>query len=451
MLLEPESVLAGYTVERVLGAGGMGMVYLARHPRMNRKVALKVLNASLAANPHARVAFETEAALAAELDHPNIVPVVDRSAPGDPVLWLAIRYIDSGDLSGLLDASPTGIVPQRAIRLITDAAHALDHAHRHNVLHRDVKPANLLLGHDVRQGEHTLLTDFGIARALDGIATGTGVSATLGYVAPERFSPRPTDHRADQYSLGCTLYQLLTGQLPFPGRDAPAMMQAHIHEPPPDPCAVRPELSAGLSSVIRRVLAKDPANRFPDCVSFAEAAAVAVEPKPTVVNQPPARELLREAGGTELRRRRDNHDVAPDSERPESGVVARALASPTHHAGAEPTDAEINRAIYRKAAGLYLAGVAVGVVATIVAEVLSGGSDLDSQDSTAAIPVWGVGISIAVLMMVAAAIGLFFDAYRLAQIGGDRGSIIGSIVGGVLASVVPGIVMCIGVDHGYYL
>ncbi|MFD3703993.1 WD40 repeat domain-containing serine/threonine protein kinase [Nocardia sp. NPDC058658] len=287
MHLQAGAVFAGYTIERVLGVGGMGVVYLARHPRLSRRVALKVLNESLAADPAARAAFDIEAELAAGLEHPNIVPVEDRSSPGDPTLWLAIRYVEGGDLSALMATFPRGLSPERAVRLITDAAHALDFAHHRHVLHRDVKSANLLLGHDARHGERALLTDFGIARALDGPHTSTGVSATLAYVAPERFSSRPTDHRADQYSLGCTFYHLLTGQHPFAGRDEAAMIAAHLYEAPPDPRRIRPDLPGELGTVFATVLAKDPADRYPNCVAFAEAAARAVQPAaPTVVTAP---------------------------------------------------------------------------------------------------------------------------------------------------------------------
>ncbi|MFI1237455.1 WD40 repeat domain-containing serine/threonine protein kinase [Nocardia salmonicida] len=283
MPLQAGAFFAGYTIERVLGVGGMGVVYLARHPRLSRHVALKVLNDSLATDPGARAAFDTEAELAAGLDHPNIVPVEDRSSPGDPTLWLAIRYVEGGDLAALMKDFPRGLHSDRAVGLITDAAHALDFAHHRNVLHRDVKPANLLLGHDARHGERALLTDFGIARALDGPHTSTGVSATLAYVAPERFSSRPTDHRADQYSLGCAFYHLLTGEQPFAGRDEVAMIAAHLYEPPPDPGRIRADLPVGLGPVFATVLAKDPAERYPNCVTFAEAVARALQPSATTV------------------------------------------------------------------------------------------------------------------------------------------------------------------------
>ncbi|MFF2554135.1 serine/threonine-protein kinase [Nocardia sp. NPDC058058] len=262
---------SGFTICRLLGRGGMGAVYLAGHPRLDRQVALKVLNEVLAADPKARNSFEREARLATRLEHPNIVGVYDRSHPGDEELWLSMRFVEGGDVNALLSAQPQGLEVARAARLITDAAHALDYAHSHGVLHRDVKPANLLIDHDVRSGERAVLTDFGIARTLDDTATLTSVSATLAYAAPERFSRMPADHRADIYSLGATLYQLLTGQPPFPRKDQAAVIAAHLLEEAPSPRELRPELPAGLDAVLAAALAKRPEDRYQSCGALADA------------------------------------------------------------------------------------------------------------------------------------------------------------------------------------
>ncbi len=218
-MLRSGVMFAGYSIERLLGSGGMGVVYLARHPRLDRKVALKVLGDTYAADAKVHAAFERESALATRLDHPNIVPIYDRCGPDDHALWLSMKYIDGGDATDLLESAPRGLAPERAVRLITDAADALDFAHRHGVLHRDVKPANLLIEHDPTGRERALLTDFGIARTLDDTVTLSAIAVTFAYAAPERFTNEPVDHRADIYSLGCTLYQLLTGAQPFPRTD----------------------------------------------------------------------------------------------------------------------------------------------------------------------------------------------------------------------------------------
>ncbi|MFE6857536.1 protein kinase [Nocardia sp. NPDC057668] len=292
MSLPPGSVFAGFTIERLLGAGGMGAVYLAEHPRLRRRVALKVLAATFTSDAKARSAFTREADLAAGLDHPNIVPVYDRSELDDPALWLAMRHIEGGDVAALLEHHPAGLAPARAVRLITDAACALDHAHARGVLHRDVKPANLLIEHDRGHGERAVLTDFGIARTLDDTVTLSGIAATFAYAAPERFSDTPADHRADIYSLGCTLFQLLTGRQPYARKDQAAVIGAHLTAPPPSPREVRPDLRADLDAVLATALAKSPDARYPTCTALAEAAARALPPIAPTERAAPARPVV---------------------------------------------------------------------------------------------------------------------------------------------------------------
>lgn len=287
MSLQPGAVFAGFTVERLLGAGGMGAVYLVGHPRLRKQVALKVLAGTFGSDAKARAAFEREATLAAGLDHPNIVSVYDRSAPDDPALWLAMRYVGGGDAAGLLGAHPGGLEPERAVRLLEDAAHALDYAHARGVLHRDVKPANLLIENDQRRGESAVLTDFGIARTLDDTVTLSGIAATFAYAAPERFSDEPADHRADIYSLGCTLFQLLTGQPPFPRKDQAAVIGAHLTARPPSPRELRAELPAELDAVIATALAKSPNDRYPSCTALVEAATRALASAAVAEPEPP--------------------------------------------------------------------------------------------------------------------------------------------------------------------
>ncbi|MFI9510722.1 WD40 repeat domain-containing serine/threonine protein kinase [Nocardia sp. NPDC052566] len=273
MRLQPGSVFAGYTIERPLGAGGMGVVYLARHPRLRRMVALKVLNDALAAEPGVRARFDREAELASRLDHPNVVPVYDRSDPGDDALWLSMKFVDGGDATALLARAGGRLPAAQAVRLITDAARALDYAHRNDVLHRDIKPANLLIEHGGQDIERALLTDFGIARTLDDTVTLSGITATLAYTAPERFRGEPADHRADIYSLGCTLYQLLTGRTPFPRADQAAVVGAHLTAPPPRPSDTEPGLPTRLDDVIAAAMAKSPEQRPQTCAALAAAAA----------------------------------------------------------------------------------------------------------------------------------------------------------------------------------
>ncbi|MFD4439827.1 serine/threonine protein kinase [Nocardia sp. NPDC058519] len=273
MTLQPGDEFAEYTIEGILGVGGMGVVYLARHPRIKeRRVALKVLADVLAGNAAAREAFDREVALAAKLEHPNIVTIHDRNKTGDPALWLSMRHIRGGDAKALLADSPQGLSPELVMRLLSDAADALDYAHHRGILHRDVKPANLLIEHASDGGLRAVLGDFGIARALDETATASAIAVTFAYAAPERFLGGPVDHRADIYSLGCSLHELLTGQTPYPLSAQAAVMGAHLTADPPSPHSIRPDLPTALDDVIAKVLAKSPDDRYASCTELIEAA-----------------------------------------------------------------------------------------------------------------------------------------------------------------------------------
>ncbi|MFC9896118.1 serine/threonine-protein kinase [Nocardia sp. NPDC127579] len=266
-MLEPGDVFAGYTIERLLGRGGMGSVYLARHPRLPRQTALKLLSRELYEDEEIRARFEREADLVAQLDHPNIVTVFDRGVE-DEQLWISMQYIDGIDASSV---DPAKLPPQRAVQIIAETAAALDYAHRMNVLHRDVKPANILLARGSGR-ERVLLTDFGIARPREDTKqlTQTGTfTATLAYAAPEQLTGAQLDDRTDQYSLACTLFWLLSGSVPFDSPHAAAVIQGHLQQPPPPVSSLRADLPAGLDQAIGRALAKRPADRYGSCVEFA--------------------------------------------------------------------------------------------------------------------------------------------------------------------------------------
>ncbi|MGW4248420.1 protein kinase domain-containing protein [Nocardia sp. NPDC004722] len=272
--LQVGAMIAEYKILQRIGDGVLGAVYLARHSRTERTVALKVLH-RLPDDFAARAAFERAAELFSSLDHPNIVPVYDRNGPRDGYLWYAMRDIDGGDLGALLRGSPGGVDPDRAIRLITSAAQALDHAHEAGVPHGDVKPASILVEND-DDGERAVLADFGIARALEDFGIAADADVNFAYMAPERFTRAiEIDRRADVYALGCTAFELLTGRPPYPFPGVVACF-AHINTPPPSPRAWRPDLPVRLDAVIARALAKDPADRFPTCAEFASAFARAL-------------------------------------------------------------------------------------------------------------------------------------------------------------------------------
>ncbi|MCZ4590052.1 serine/threonine-protein kinase [Rhodococcus opacus] len=293
--LMPGEVFAGYTIERVLGVGGMGTVYAAAHPRLPRRIALKVLHPALAEDDDARARFEKEADHAARLEHPNIVAVYDRGREGDR-LWIAMQYVEGTDAATAAEGGP--LDPARAVHIITETAKALDYAHEAGVLHRDVKPANILLEHP-RPGHpgdpgRVLLADFGIAKALEHTQhlTKTGMLvASLQYAAPEQFANIPLDARTDVYSLGCTLFRLLTGQQPYPGSTLAQLMAGHLNSPIPRPTAVRAGLPPGFDAVIARAMAKDREDRYPSCGALAAAAQHALGPPqadiPTLVREEP--------------------------------------------------------------------------------------------------------------------------------------------------------------------
>lgn len=270
---------AGYVIERRLGRGGMGAVYLARHPRLPRWTALKLLNDELFSDHESRTRFEREADLAARLEHPNIVTVFDRGAV-EGRLWISMQYIDGVDAAAV---DTRTLPPERAVQIVAETAQALDFAHSKGVLHRDVKPANILLERGSGGRERVYLGDFGIARALGeaGRLTRTGsFTATLAYASPEQLTGAPMDGRSDQYALACTLYRLLTGSVPFASDHPAVVIQGHLQHRPPPMSTLRPGLPAGLDLVLERGMAKVPADRFSSCAEFAAAAGAALATPP---------------------------------------------------------------------------------------------------------------------------------------------------------------------------
>ncbi|GAB2642266.1 serine/threonine-protein kinase [Nocardia goodfellowii] len=275
-MLQAGEVFAGYVVKRVLGQGGMGTVYLAQHPRLPRLTALKLLDRELYGDDEIRRRFEREADLVAQLDHPNIVTVYDRGAEGDQ-LWISMQFVAGSDAAS---ADVDALAPARAVHIISDTAAALDFAHANGVLHRDVKPANILLAKaPIGQPERVLLTDFGIAamRNSDTTLSSVGqITATLAYAAPEQLSGTPMDHRSDQYSLACTLFWMLTGTPPFAGGNPAVVMNGHLFGPVPSLRQARPGLPPALDGVLARALGKRADERFASCTEFATAARQAL-------------------------------------------------------------------------------------------------------------------------------------------------------------------------------
>ena len=261
-------VFAGFTILRVLGAGGMGTVYLAAHPRLPRQDALKVLPAEWTGDPQYRERFLREADLTATLSHPNILGVHDRGEY-DGQLWISMDYVGGTDASRLLrERYPGGLPAGEALEIITAVASALDYAHQQGLLHRDVKPANILLD---SQAQRIYLADFGIARLIDdpsGLTATNMAVGTMAYAAPEQLRGESLDGRADQYALACTAFDLLTGSPPYVDSNPAVVITKHVAAPVPSLEQRRPEL-AGLDPVLARAMAKTPAERFPSCRDFA--------------------------------------------------------------------------------------------------------------------------------------------------------------------------------------
>lgn len=264
---------AGYTVVRCLGTGGMGEVYLAQHPRLPRQDALKVLRAGVSADDEYRQRFEREADIAATLWHPHIVGVHDRGEH-DGQLWIAMDYVPGTDTARFVrEHHPKGLPATYVDEIVTAVGDALDYAHQRGLLHRDVKPANILLSDTHSADRRILLADFGIARWSDDVSGLTATNMTVGtvsYAAPEQLMGNTVDGRADQYALAATAYELLTGRPPFQNSNPAVVISQHLSALPPAIGDHRPEL-AHLDPVFAKALAKDPADRFDRCADFARA------------------------------------------------------------------------------------------------------------------------------------------------------------------------------------
>src|SRR4030095_5260701 len=257
--------VAGYRIVEQAGRGGMGVVYRAEETGLGgRPVALKLLPPALAGDPDFRARFLREMRVAAAIDHPNIVPIY-RAGEDRGRLYLAMRYVHASDLRRLLEAEGR-LTPERALAILDQVARALDAAHARGLVHRDVKPGNILLAPPVfdSDAEHVYLVDFGLARSdSDDRSLGGGGSflGTPRYAAPEQAAGRPVDGRADGYALGCVLYECLTGPPPFPHGSGEDRLLAPLESPPPQVTPLRPDLPPAINQVITQAMAKAPADR----------------------------------------------------------------------------------------------------------------------------------------------------------------------------------------------
>jgi serine/threonine-protein kinase len=288
------TTIAGYRIDEVIGRGGMGIVYLAEHLRLQRRVALKLLAPELVDRPGFRERFIRESRLAASIDHPNILPIHDADEIGD-VLYIAMRYVEGTDLKRLITERGR-LDPAPAVRIVSQVASALDAAHARGLVHRDVKPGNVLIASGSGSGEdgHVYLSDFGLTKrtSSDSGLTATGqFVGTLDYAAPEQFEGRALDGRTDEYSLGCVLFECLTGAVPFERDNDAAVMYAHLQAPTPRVTEVHPDLPPAIDAVVATAMAKSPSDRYPTAGGMASAAADALRVSP-VTSTTPTRPML---------------------------------------------------------------------------------------------------------------------------------------------------------------
>ena len=342
-----------YRLVGELGRGGMGVVYRAEHEHLGRMVALKLLMPDLAESPGFRDRFLREARLAASLDHPNIVPVYDAGEVGG-VLYIAMRFVSGTDLAEVLQKERR-VDPVRTLAILEGVGAALDAAHERGLVHRDVKPANVMI-----EAQRCYLTDFGLTKRFADNTALTQAGQFLGtvdYVAPEQVEGRALDGRADVYALGCVLHQCLTGAVPYPRDAQVAVLYAQLKEPPPRPTELRPELPSAIDHVVARAMAKQPEERFGSAGELAAAAREALAG--TMVNDPV--------------------EARPTAPRP---LATQPSGPPTAATTPGPPHAEDDRHVYgsRQRHRLSRAAVAalggVGLVAIVAAAIaLSGGGD----------------------------------------------------------------------------
>jgi serine/threonine-protein kinase len=380
--LVPGTVIAGYRIEAVAGRGGMGVVYRATQLALQRQVALKVIAPEYASDPDFRARFKRESLTAAAIEHPNVIAVHD-ARDEDGVLFLTMRYVDGTDLRETI-AREGRIEPHRAARIVSLVGSALDAAHAAGLVHRDIKPANILLSH-IRGEEQVYLTDFGLTKQTSSESgmTKTGMFVgTVDYVAPEQLQGGPVDARTDIYSLGCVLYQALTGMVPYPRENDLAKLYAHGSMPPPSVSAVAPDLSPAFDGVVAKAMAKQPDDRYLSAGDLGRAAVAAAQGQalsrternvaagPAAPSTPPT-VLVPGAQPT-----------APQTGAP--APLATALGAPPPPYGGAPTAIAGGRQGRGRRKLFLVGGIATAlVVAAVVVVLLLGGSSGKGTDPVA--------------------------------------------------------------------
>jgi len=389
--LRQGSRIAGYLLQEQIGRGGMAVIFRATDEQLGRHVAVKILEPSLAANETFRQRFIMESRTAAAVDHPHIIPVFEAGEAAG-VLFIAMRYVPSGDAGSLLHRDGP-LSASRVASIISPVASALDAAHAAGLVHRDVKPSNMLLDLHPGRPDHVYLSDFGLTKTAlaQGGLTATGqFVGTVEYTSPEQVMGRPPDGRADQYSLACAAFELLTGAAVFPRQNPNDTALAHLYEPPPAVTAARPDLPAALDPVLARGMAKAPADRYASCGEFADAVRTALglssyvsgpQDTPAPPGRPPTQLADIGAGGpaaTELGNLHERNTVGAGGSGSRDDAPGLVPAAPS----------------WRRPRTLAaLAGAAVVVVAGVITAALLSGSHPPAPKPPPARPVADISIS----------------------------------------------------------
>ena len=381
--LSPGDDFAGYRIERRLGRGGMGILYLALEPGLDRRVALKLIAPEAAAEEVFSRRFAEESRIAASIEHPNVVPIYS-AGEEHGVPYIAMRFVSGSDLGRRIDRDGK-LDPAHAVALIAQVGNGLDAIHAAGLVHRDVKPANVLLSGEEGE-EHAYITDFGVAR---NVATQSGLTqtgrfvGTLDYVAPEQIAGGQVDARVDVYALGCLLFKLLTGRVPFPREGEAARLYAHLNDPPPAPSLYEPSVSMALDDVVIRAMSKQPEDRYPSAGDLGRAAVAALSGAPVAI---PERTVATGAAATVEPRTMAPAPTEPtvestpaDPAPPPTAETAVEVSPST--GGKSSTATKTGRR--RLALGTGLVGLAaIAIVAIVLAPGGGGGGGTASGDST---------------------------------------------------------------------
>jgi serine/threonine protein kinase len=349
---------AGYRIERSLGRGGMGVLYLAVEPGLERHVALKLIAPEAAADEVFARRFAEESRIAASIEHPNVVPIY-AAGEEDGIPFIAMRYVSGSDLGRRLSREGR-LDPAVAVALIAQVGNGLDAIHAAGLVHRDVKPANVLLSETGGGEDHAYITDFGVAR---NVATESGLTqtgrfvGTLDYVAPEQISGGAVDARADVYALGCLLFKLLTGDVPYPRDGEAARLYAHLNDPPPAPSLYATAVPMALDDVAIRAMSKAPEDRYPSAGDLGRAAMAALSGSSPEL---PERTVATGAAAT---RTAETTASEPSPTGPSTAATRRL--EPEHSGGS------------RRRRGVLIGAAGLAAIAGVVAAIALGGNDGD--------------------------------------------------------------------------